>query len=82
MSKVTFHAFAKSHDQEVRFSAGEYRAKMYVDLRIFYKDEETEEWHPTKRGITLPFDLIPELRKGLERLDETLKNFVPPEKTP
>ncbi len=79
MSKVTFHAFAKSNDQEVRFSAGEYHAKMYVDLRIFYKNEETGEWHPTKKGITLPLDLVPELRKGLERLDEVLSRAKPGE---
>ncbi len=33
MSKVTVHAFAKTNDQEVRFSASEYHAKMYVDLQ-------------------------------------------------
>lgn len=75
MPKITFHAFAKSSDQEVRFSAGEYRNKMYFDLRIFVKDEEADEWFPTKKGITLPFDLVPELRKGLDRFNESLNSL-------
>ena len=72
MAKIVFHAFMKSNDQEVRFAAGEYRDKMYLDIRIYFKNEETEEWHPTKKGITLPIEMLPDFRKGLDLLYESI----------
>lgn len=72
MAKVVFHAFMKNSDQEVRFAAGEYKDKMYLDVRIYFKSEETEEWHPTKKGITLPIEMLPEFRKGLDLLQSSI----------
>ena len=66
------HSFPKGNNQEVRLSAGEFRDRIYFDVRVFFKDEETEEMRPTKKGITLALDYLPELKKGLEKMDPRL----------
>ena len=75
MSKLTIHSFPKGDNEEVRVSAGEYREKIYFDVRVFFKNEENNEMFPTKKGITLALDLLPELKKGLQKIEaENLKN--------
>jgi hypothetical protein len=67
MSKKLIHAFPRNDREEVCVSAGEYRDKMYVDLRVFFRDGETDELRPTKKGLTIALDFLPELRKALEK---------------
>ena len=63
------YSFAKNSSEEVRVSAGEFKEKIYIDLRIFYRDQETDEMRPTKKGLTLALALLPELKKGLQKID-------------
>ena len=69
MAKTTIYSFSKGNGEEVRLSAGEFKDKIYFDVRIFYKNPETDEMFPTKKGITLPVDYLAELKKGLLKLD-------------
>lgn len=69
MDKKIIHAFPKNTDEEIRLSAGEFKEKIYLDLRIFYRDQETDEMRPTKRGITLALDHFSELKKGIDKIN-------------
>ena len=70
MEKSTvIYSFSKGNGEEVRVSAGEFRDKLYFDLRVFYKDEKTDAMRPTKKGLTLAVDYLAELRKGLQNIE-------------
>jgi len=56
----------------VRVALSEFGGREYVDIRIFYKDEATGEYKPTKKGVTLAKDLYPELKKAVLSLEEVL----------
>ena len=56
----------------VRVSVTEYRGRTYGDIRIFYEAEDGE-WRPTRKGICLAPDLVPELRGAVEELEKALR---------
>lgn len=56
-SKVLYDT-EKSPTEIIRISKGEYKGKGFIDLRIFFKDKETGEFRPTKKGFTLKPDVF------------------------
>ncbi len=49
----------------VRVALSEFNEREYIDIRIFYKDEASGEYKPTKKGVTLAKELYPELKKAI-----------------
>jgi len=73
MNARTFIAsFRKNAMEEVRASLSDYKGKTYLDIRVFYRDEEGE-WKPTKKGITIAPDLLPELEKAVAALRDAIE---------
>lgn len=75
MENQLLYEFERNQDDAVRFSLREYKARKYLDLRIFYHPKEGEEMLPTKKGITIALELLPELRKGIQACEKKLGNF-------
>ena len=61
------HYFPKNAEEEVRFSLREYKDRQYLDLRLWFQPARGGELRPTKKGLTLAVDFLPELKKGLDR---------------
>lgn len=70
MSQTIF-SFPKNSLEEVRASLTEFKGRQYIDLRVFYKAED-DEFRPTKKGLTLSPELIPELEEALHKLKEAV----------
>jgi hypothetical protein len=68
----TLHSFPKNALEEVRASLTEFKGKQYIDLRVFYKADD-DEFRPTKKGLTLAPDLLPELEEALHKLKEAVE---------
>jgi hypothetical protein len=73
MSESTLLAtIPRSDTEELHICINEYKLKKYVDIRIFYRTEEDENWNPTKKGITIPpakiNDIIAALRDAQKKL--------------
>ena len=63
------HRFEKNGFEEVRVSLTTFKGKEYIDLRAYFKGDD-EEMHPSKKGLTLSLDLLPELEVALSKLRE------------
>ncbi|MCU0572377.1 MAG: transcriptional coactivator p15/PC4 family protein [Syntrophobacteraceae bacterium] len=57
--------------EEIRVSVSVYKGKQYIDLRIYYKGDDGE-FHPSKKGLTLSPDLLPDLVEAVEKLKEAV----------
>ncbi len=57
---------SKNHMDELRVMWSEYKGHRYLDIRLYTEIEGKAEKVPTKKGVTLRPDLIPELMKALE----------------
>ena len=48
-----------------------YKEKTYIDIRKYYMNEETDEYKPTRKGITIPLDIAETILKaGMEIINE------------
>ncbi|MBN2220527.1 MAG: transcriptional coactivator p15/PC4 family protein [Kosmotogaceae bacterium] len=57
----------KRNDTEiVRVSKREYKGHEFIDLRIYYQDDEGD-FKPTKKGITINPKLVDELIDALKK---------------
>jgi hypothetical protein len=65
------YSFPKNPLEEVRASITVFKGKQYIDLRIFYKGDDGE-FHPSKKGLTLSFDLLQELEQAIVKLREAI----------
>ncbi len=59
-------SFKKSETEEVRLTRRDYKEKSYLDLRLFFRAKGMEEFRPTRKGLTLPIELAPELEKAFQ----------------
>lgn len=64
------HSFPKNETEEVRFSIRRYKDRAYLDLRVWFQPSEGGEYRPTKKGLTLGVEFLPELRRALESVPE------------
>jgi hypothetical protein len=45
----------------IRVQVKEFKGETYLDIRNFYKDSETGEFCPTKKGVAIPITLAEEV---------------------
>ena len=48
-----------------------YKEKTYIDIRKYYMNEETNEYKPTRKGITIPIELVENVEMAI---DEVIDN--------
>lgn len=58
----------------VRVALSEFNEREYIDIRIFYKDDATGEYKPTKKGVTLSKELYPELKEAILSLGKVIQS--------
>ena len=74
MSNQLVYQFPRNPNEEVCISIREYKQRKYIDLRIFYRQEGSDELRPTKKGLTVGLQFFPELKKGLDAFEKELGN--------
>ena len=47
----------RGETEVLRISAEEYKGRKYIDVRIYFENDEGE-WKPTKKGVTLQPDKV------------------------
>ena len=65
MDNQVLYRFNRNQNDSIFISFREYKGRHYLDLRIFYQPENQEEMRPTKKGITIPIELLGELKKAI-----------------
>ncbi len=68
--------FPKDQEEKVRLGLRAYKGKVYFDLRVWFTDKQTQAIVPSKRGICLNVDFLPQIREFLDAL-ETAKASLP-----
>jgi hypothetical protein len=68
--------FKRNPTEEVRAGIKEFKGRRYIDLRIYYMDDQGE-WKPTRKGISLSTDFMPELKEAVGKLEAELANAEP-----
>jgi len=65
---MVVYEFQKNPLEKLVIRFTEYNGKNLIDFRVFFlADVAGNEWKPTKKGITMSRDHLPELLKGIEK---------------
>jgi hypothetical protein len=62
---MAFRQFAKNNSETVRVTANTFQGHDLIDIRIYAKNFSTGEVGPTRKGISLNVDVVPELINAL-----------------
>ena len=69
------HSFPKGQDEEIQMSIRKYKGRLYIDLRVWFMSKSAQSMRPTKKGVFIPFDQLPQLRKGVDELAQNADRF-------
>ena len=72
MDKTVF-TFKKNKFQEVRVGIREYKGNDLVDIRTWTMTQGSEEMVPTAKGVSININLLPDLKKAIEIVEQELK---------
>jgi elongation factor P hydroxylase len=61
MTARTIARFRKSESAEVRICLQGYKGRRVVDLRVWYVPDGGTDFVPTRKGVTVDVDRLPEL---------------------
>jgi hypothetical protein len=61
----------RGETEVLRVSTEEYKGRKYVDVRIYFENDEGE-WKPTKKGVTIQPDRIEAFLELLRKAQEAL----------
>ena len=62
---------SKNSKEIIRLSLEEYRGHKLADLRVYCQDEQGG-MIPTRKGISIPISLWPQIRAALGKLEEAI----------
>ena len=65
--KQLLASIERNATEELQIAINEYKGKQYVDLRIFYTNDEGDTWNPTKKGVTVAPDKIDDVIEALAK---------------
>ena len=67
----------KNSQEIIRIENKEYKGNKFLDVRVYYKDRDTEEYKPTKKGISFNHRIAKEVIEALleEMEQESWDNF-------
>ena len=71
----TVYTFKKNKFQEVRVGIREFKGNDLVDIRTWTMTQGSEEMVPTAKGVSINVNLLSELKKALEEVEQELKNI-------
>ncbi len=61
----------RGETEVVRVSTEEYKGRKYVDVRIYFENDQGE-WKPTKKGVTIQPDKVEEFLELIKKAGEAL----------
>ena len=68
------HEFPKNEKEVVRATTKFYKGKKYVSIRLYFRAQGRDGWHPTRKGLTLSTEQLPNLVKAVLALEEATKS--------
>jgi hypothetical protein len=61
----------RTETEVVRVSTEEFKGRKYLDIRIYFENDEGE-WKPTKKGVTIAPDKVDTFIELIRKAKETL----------
>jgi hypothetical protein len=66
------YTMPRHEGEEIHFTLRKYKGRYYVDLRLWFQEKPEDAFKPTKKGISVGAELLPQLQEGLTQLHNAL----------
>jgi len=77
MSARVIGQFQKNSSEIIKVQLQEWKGEPYVDIRVWVAGEDGAPGaQPTKKGITLSAELLPELKAAIEKTIEIIERGI------
>ena len=60
--------FPKNSFEKIIISESNWKDKIYIDIRVWYLDESTGEYKPTKKGVSIQKDEFEDFLEFLKKV--------------
>ena len=77
--KHLIYTFPRGPGEEIQAAIRKYKGRYFIDLRLWYMSKTENMLLPTKKGVAVSMDQLPELRKAVDRLSKASERFKPAE---
>ena len=71
MDNQTIYEFKKNLHEKVRIGFSNFKGSDVLSIWVYFNanpgETDEEKWIPSKKGISMRTDLMPELKKGIEK---------------
>lgn len=71
---MSIYEFEKSPEEKIIAEVSEFKGRHLIDIRTFYQADG--EWRPTKKGINIPLEKLPELEAAVDKIKEASANLT------
>jgi hypothetical protein len=71
--RVEVYEFERNPTEKVIVSLSVFKGRTLADLRTYYESEDGE-WRPTKKGISVPAEKLPDLKEAVDKLISLAQN--------
>lgn len=72
---MAIYEFERNPDEKIIADISEFKGRYLIDIRTFYQADG--EWRPTKKGINIPVEKLPELENAVAKIKEASENLPP-----
>ncbi|OPZ94265.1 MAG: Transcriptional Coactivator p15 (PC4) [Firmicutes bacterium ADurb.Bin419] len=59
----------KNNREEIQIKKVEKKGKQYIDIRVFWSDGESDEFKPSQKGVTVPYDSLDQLKELIGKIE-------------
>ena len=66
---MDIYEIKKNSMEKIRIALTEFKGHKLLDIRVYYDASETRDpdFKPTKKGISIPIDLVREVKEGIDK---------------
>ena len=64
------YTLPRHEGEEIHFTLSKFEGRYYVDLRLWFQPDPKQEFIPTKKGISIAAERLPELQEGFNQLSQ------------
>ncbi len=78
---MDIYEIQKNSMEKIRIALTEFKGHKLLDIRVYYDASETRDadFKPTKKGISIPIDLVREVKEGIDKALEQIEAATGPE---
>ena len=80
--KHLIYTFPRGPGEEIQAAIRKYKNRYFVDVRLWYMSKTENMLLPTKKGVAIAVEQLPELRKAVDRLSKAVDRLRPAEEVP